>query len=641
MIKFSLQKTKLKPFHLFYIGFFVLYFLGLYLFLYHVNGLQPFQINIHFFSNAIGSLSKRFLSEAAPYALIFFLLYYTKAVWKRVMLICIFEILFLINVMAIGFYYIVRTNFQFYILEGFNFHIFLSFFTLRLTLMVLVAIALMVFMAILLFKIKNQKKIWLLKKRLFLILLILLAFGSPFLPITYTTHVSIMNGDTMKKNFFRIINLEDSGLTTLLSETKYTLFPPVRTYQTLSDDEIQLIESKKLDEQLFQEFFTTPKKIVLVVVESLNQSFLSYYNDEIPGATPNLDRFFEEYSSIDKFYPSGPYTLQGLSTVLCGHTSSRQTLKNPDYLCIPKLLSDAGYENEFIRGASKYYVGENLHFKKFGYDTIFAKEDFEQKYPDYKKDRPNLYKTWGYTDDYVFNEAIERLKNSQPNDKLLLTLLTVDTHVSGGRCAYEKTENDPENPLLFSIQCFDRVFGEFIDTLEKEDLLTEDVVILLTSDQLYPSYKSVPGADFETSFILKPARIPFLIITKSDIELRAEQGSHTDIAATILDLANLEIPSYYMGKSLLSNSNAIPMGQDRQNGYMIVGNKFYPLSLNSQLQQYQKTEKPSGFFLEISSPDEIQALAQQKINELETQQNQESTFYKWYYNKYFNLSEPL
>jgi len=82
-----MMKMKLKFRHFFYISFFVVYFLALYFLLYHANGLNPFSVNIHYFLNAAGSLLKRFLSDAAPYALIFYLLYYTKALWKRILLL--------------------------------------------------------------------------------------------------------------------------------------------------------------------------------------------------------------------------------------------------------------------------------------------------------------------------------------------------------------------------------------------------------------------------------------------------------------------------------------------------------------------------------------------------------------------------
>lgn len=640
MKKFSLEKTKIKPYHYFYLGFFLLYAVGLYYFLYHINGLQPFQVNLHFFSNVIGSFSKRFLSEASFYALLFFLLYYTQVVWKRIALIGLFLILFLVNTLAIAFYFITRSNFQFYILEGFNWHIFFSFFTPTLTLAAFLLAGFMAFLTIILFRIRNsKKKVWIAKKNIFIVLLTLLVFLSPFLPIAYTAHTSVMAGDALQKKFFRLIHLEDSGLTLLFKEITYRLSPPKQDYQPLNADEQATIKIAGLDEKITQHFPHPPKKIVLIVAESLNQAFLSHYNPEIAGATPNLDGLFKRFPHIDDFYPSGPYTLQGVGSLLCGHTYANLTRTSPSFACAPKLMAEAGFKNEFIRGTSKYYVGENIYFKKFGFETLFGKEDFEKKSPEFAETHKAFYQTWGYTDNYVFDEAISRLKAAGPDDKLFLTLLTVDTHAVGGRCAYPKTANDPENPLLFSLQCFDRVFGEFITNLEAENLLNEDTVILLTADQLYPGYLSVPGAPFQTSFSLKPASIPLLMITKTDLNFKAQEGSQIDIAATLLDLANLGIPSYYMGRSLLSSDHSVPMGQDRRDGYLMADGTFFPLSLDPNLREYQTKEIPKGFSIQVSAPEEIEGLAQQKIAEFEQTKNQDAGFYKWYYNKYFGLTE--
>ena len=205
------------------------------------------------------------------------------------------------------------------------------------------------------------------------------------------------------------------------------------------------------------------KKIIFIAVESLDQQFLSHYNPQIPNATPNLDNLISQYPHMDEFYPSGTYTLMGLSAALCGQTNNDKTQSDQNYNCAPEILSKAGYKTEYIHGDTKYYVGDNLHFKKFGFDSIFAKEDFELKFPDFKKTNSSLYSSWGYTDNFVLDEAIDRLKQAKPDDKVFLTLSTIDTHAAGGRCYYPRTAADPKNPMLFSIECFDRVLGEFMD----------------------------------------------------------------------------------------------------------------------------------------------------------------------------------
>ncbi len=228
------RKTKFKPLHLFYIGFFVLYFLGLYFFLYHVNGLQPFQLNIHFFSNVMGSLSKRFLSETAPYALIFFLLYYTKAMWKRFLLIGIFEVLFLVNVMAIGFYFINQANWQWDTL------IFTPLFIFFLFLILAVALGISIFSM----RFKSEpEKVWPFKKNLFLFLLILLALLTPVIPIRYSAHASLVTTQQDVEKVFRVMHLEKSGTThfyeVLTNTSKPTVVPDVSTFELKNQIEME------------------------------------------------------------------------------------------------------------------------------------------------------------------------------------------------------------------------------------------------------------------------------------------------------------------------------------------------------------------------------------------------------------------
>lgn len=198
------QKTKLKPYHYFYLGFFVLYFAGLYYFLYAGTGLSAFQLNIHFFSNAIGSVSKRFLSDIAPFGLIFYLLYfYAKAKWTRYGLVALFVALFTLNSLTVGHYFLNRGNWQ---LDG-----------LELTsvpLPILLALIPAVGLGLYALKFKNgTRKVWLSKKRLFLALLVLLTLFSPLIPIRYSAQKSLVTIQEDVESFFRLVHLEKSTLT--------------------------------------------------------------------------------------------------------------------------------------------------------------------------------------------------------------------------------------------------------------------------------------------------------------------------------------------------------------------------------------------------------------------------------------------
>ncbi len=635
-----LEKAAIRHYHLFYLGFFVVYFALIYGILYHINGLSPFQHNFHFFSNVVGSLSKRFLSDTAPYLFIFYLLFYdAKRLWMRLWLVGIFNVIFLINTVTLAYYFLARANFQFYVLKGFEWHLFFTFLTPVLTVVLIGFVVAILSFSATLIKIRSKQRIWPVKKWLFSTALLALAIGSPFIPIRYSTNNTIRGSDQLEKAFYRTVDLENSGLAVLIREAGFVLYPPKKIVHILTPDEKKLIGSKQLDNQIQKKLPKPYRKIVLIAMESFGQHFLSAYNNQIPGTTPTIDSLLGKYPHIDDFYPSGSFTLHGLAAMLCGHTNLDQTLENPIHDCVPKILAKAGYKTEFIRGATKYYVQENLHFKKFGYDSTFAKEEFAKKYPEFIKTQPKLYKSWGYTDNYILGEIISRLKEAKPDEKLFLTALMLDTHTPGGRCATGPLpSDDSEDPILFSAHCFDRVLGEFMDRLNQENLLTDDTAILLTADHPYPAYFEIPGANFQNSFLLRPNRIPFLIITKDKLSLVAQQGSQVDIAATLLNLDNLPTPPYYMGKSLISNPTVVPMGQDRENGYIIVDGQFHPLSLDPEIQALNKKQK-LGFTIQLKTgtTEEFQSLVEAKMKEREQEVNQDAAYFKWYYNKFFDL----
>ncbi len=224
-MKLNLKISKQKAHHLFYVGFFVLYLVALYYFLYLGTGIGALQINGHFFSNVIGSLSKRFLSEASVYGFIFYLLYYTKTHWKRIALVAFFVVTFLINALSIGYYFIHRANWQ----PG-SFDIPVS-----LALFIFFSIVVAIEIAVLLMKLKNgSKQVWILKRNLFGASLLLLAVLTPLIPIAYSTHRSVVDTQENVEKTFRTFHLGKSGTTHLYEVItgKYqpTLVPDVSVF---------------------------------------------------------------------------------------------------------------------------------------------------------------------------------------------------------------------------------------------------------------------------------------------------------------------------------------------------------------------------------------------------------------------------
>jgi phosphoglycerol transferase MdoB-like AlkP superfamily enzyme len=573
-----IKRTKIKGYHIFYISFFVSYFFILYFLLYQPNGIFPFQVSVHFFANMAGSISKRFLGEAAPYALLFFLIYHIKGKWLRISLISVFLALFSVNLGIIFYYFVARANINFYVLKGFQWNLFLSCMNTERAIVILLTIVVMAVSAVILYRIRNTSKVPFAKRIAFIAAFAGLTIAGNYMTVVYSPHVSVFANDKLEKIYYKNINLENSGVIVLANEIRYEYFRPDFKKQDLTPEEEKLIASSGIENKLTADSGFHPKKIVLITAESVNNSMLSRYNGKISGATPFIDSLIGKYPHMDYFYPSGTFTLYGLNALLCGNTSTTRPMKDGNYECLPNLMKKAGYFNEFIRGFSKYYVGENVFFKKIGYDAITAMEEFDKKYPGFKNERPDLYKTWGFSDNYPFDEIIERLKKKK-NEKLFLTALTVDTHAGSARCYRKKTKDDSKNNALFSLGCFDEVLADFFKKLESNGLFDDDILIILTADHIYPAYAGIPGDNASDAFYVKPDTIPLVFISKKPIHLMAKSGSQVDLASTLLDLLNIKEPDYYMGKSLISNADTVPMGQDGAYAYMIICGKFMSFNL--------------------------------------------------------------
>ncbi len=621
-------------------GVFLAYGLAVYFGLYRSQGLQALQINFHFFSNVLGSLSQRLLSELLPLGLLTAGIAFSPRKWLKAVLIACFLGTLIINLGGIGYYFFAKSPLQWYVLKATRPSLLWGIAPPagKAALFALAGIA-----AFLAWRLWKMQSSWLQlasrrRKSLMGGLVLLAGSQAYWLGAFHHDHVSLFANDTRSKKMVRLSELENSAMQSIGSEIWQTLSPIPVEKKPLSPEEEAAVEQGLLDKQFSGSLNPPFKKIVLIVAESLNQDFLSHYNPQIKGSSPFLDQLLENQTHLDEFYPSGPFTLHGLQAMLCGHTHLENGLRNIGHECMPKLISRAGYRTEFIRGFTKYYLGENLHFSKFGFQSITAKEELEEEFPEFASQRPDLAKGWGFSDDYVFNEALERLRSAKPEDKLFLSLLTVDTHTPGGRC-YQPDPTfsvEPNHPVLESVRCLDEALKHFISAIQEEGLLDEDTLIVLTADQLFPNYTGLPGDQFKISFRLPPGRIPLIMLSGRRLELAASQGSQVDLASSILDSASQPIPPYYLGKSLFSHPSPAPMGQEREYGYVIFQNRFHSFSLAPGKEEAHKPQEgPMGLYLQIPKNSHGELLKRVEMAKKERARPSDSSLiYKWYFNRY-------
>ncbi|MBR2082851.1 MAG: LTA synthase family protein [Elusimicrobiaceae bacterium] len=293
-------------------------------------------------------------------------------------------------------------------------------------------------------------------------------------------------------------------------------------------------------------------RVILIASESLSNKYLHHFNMNIPPqASAPLDKLYENNPSVSLKHVTLS-TLYGLSVIFTSHPYVRLAYENQYPFSMVKELKKNGFHTAFLRGADETYMDENILFKQAGFDEVIGATYFEKR-ADYK----DYIDWWGLLDRKLFDYALEYLRIHK-NEPTFITVLTVDTHVPLGRLDYLGEKYQEIDDTFYNTSTMPRAFARFgqdvqrfLNGLTRQGLLDDDTLILIMPD--HPSYSNTP-----TNSLFKPYQpefdnLPFIIVTKDKITAPVAQSellSQLDIAPTILDLLNMDIPRGMFGHSI-------------------------------------------------------------------------------------------
>ena len=170
--------------------------------------------------------------------------------------------------------------------------------------------------------------------------------------------------------------------------------------------------------------FAKPVNVLLIFVEGLDRRYLDRTVASV-RLTPFLDRLKADSVYFENFFTNGVQTAHGLFASLCSYYPSQgspamKTRYAHDYLCLPALLSAAGYRTEMVIGQHRDLNRLHLFMARNGLHQLFAEDDFPQS-----AERMGL----GITDGALFDGVRSRIETLQRSDRpFFLTTLTVNTH---------------------------------------------------------------------------------------------------------------------------------------------------------------------------------------------------------------------
>ena len=287
--------------------------------------------------------------------------------------------------------------------------------------------------------------------------------------------------------------------------------------------------------------------IIWVMGEDMSTELSCYGHPAV--STPNFDRlakqgirFNRAFGTASSCTPARNAMMTGVYQVRTDTQDQRRTgIKLPDSIQpITKLLQKSGYYTALGCGFSSK---TDLNFKT---KKLFDGNDWSKR----KAGQPFFAQITLY-DSHRLKDGWQSIVDSEPNP--------ID------RQSVELPPYFPDHPVvredwaryLESIQSIDRKFGKLVQRLEDEGIADNTVVIFIGDNGrchlrgkcwLYDGGLQIP-------FLIKiPAADAGRLSKHAAGAVIDDLVSTLDISATILDLANIQLPAYLDGQSLISDA---------------------------------------------------------------------------------------
>lgn len=313
-------------------------------------------------------------------------------------------------------------------------------------------------------------------------------------------------------------------------------------------------------------------RIIIIAMESFDYQFIRRNNKNMPEKlTPNLDRFSEQYPSMENYFTAAQPTSWGLNAIICSRLEYQNDKFIPNSESMFQAAKKQGFHTYYFAASSGLFEGNKKYYKQiFQPDTICFFEEFIEKYQ-YQKEH-----YWGLSDRALFDGVLKELKSGKEN-RFIAVVSTINSHKP-----YFCNSLSPEEEQLFPNQSNESIFntdhdetafiralfstdkevGMFISNLKKDPALyNERTLIVITAD-----HTSTQGVNYLKRQDYSPARIPLIFITPNQEIFRnldrKKYASSIDLAPTLLNMINAEIPASFMGRDLFSKKNhAITMSR--------------------------------------------------------------------------------
>lgn len=275
-----------------------------------------------------------------------------------------------------------------------------------------------------------------------------------------------------------------------------------------------------------------PKNLVLIYAESIEYTYKNkqIYNVDLLSSMDLLSGV-----SFKNFYqyPGTGWTIAGMFASQCGEYIGLDFL-NYKQTCLSDVLSQHGYYNVYMQGASLDFTHTGEFLKKHKYDELYGRVEWKNRGFIHLND-------WGLYDDDLFAQAKIKLKELHNQNKLFnLTILTLDTHAPYGY-ASNSCKEQGASTYQDVIKCTSNQIADFVKYANDNNYLNDTNIVIL-GDHLYPlKHKmSAEALNVERTIYNKFISNETSIKTREDI-------NHFDMFPSIIKFLGFEIQGNKLG----------------------------------------------------------------------------------------------
>ncbi|MFL5784162.1 MAG: LTA synthase family protein [Bacteriovoracaceae bacterium] len=273
--------------------------------------------------------------------------------------------------------------------------------------------------------------------------------------------------------------------------------------------------------------FAGKKNVVLLIMESFSLEYME------KGYMPFLQELQKEALFFPYHLANGRRSIEALPSILCGLPSlldepiSKSSFQGNKFVCMPKLLKDAGYTNVFFHGGAKGTMGFESYTLSQGFDRYYSKNDYPQG-----KDYDGH---WGIYDGPYLQFFLDELKDLK--EPFLGGFFSLSSHQPYSIPAEFKGKF-PKGPLEIheSIGYSDYSLRKFFERAKNEKWYA-NTIFIITADHT----SKLESTKFQNQ--IGKYRVPLLIFSPGqnwEGVNKDKVTQHSDIPRTILDLTGVQ-----------------------------------------------------------------------------------------------------